>query len=141
MESETLSPIVGNLLIGFLVSGLFVVAWYEWQQIRRFVQRSMLTMGTVVDYATHRSDDSGSYLVPILRYQDQHGRTYETEVGPLEAIRDCAVGVSAPLRYDPIQPSVAKIDSVRGLYTRPLAAAGFGLLFLTVMVLAQLEII
>lgn len=106
--------------IGLLAAG--IVTFFRQRQL---LARSQIAQGTVVELLTTRR--SGEYRVkrtstgftlepkrlfrPVVRFTAPNGRDYEIRAPVASSPARLQIGDPVPIRYDPADPSTARIDS------------------------------
>jgi hypothetical protein len=112
--------------IGLLVWGL-VLARNSWD----FARNGVAVTGTVVSQEAH-SDDDGTTYSPVVEFNVNGGR-YEFTSGNSSSPPAYRVGQSVPVRYDPVNPQRAQIDTLWENWLAPAALAGGALLMAVIV--------
>ena len=134
------------LLIGLALLGFAATKTYE---TRAFLDRAVQVQGQVVRMDSHRSYDddgrpAGTLYTAIVEYTDKAGARHEVRERISKGNPTRAIGDQVPVLYDPDDPAEARIDDYMGregadlwLTLLGLFFAGFGVLYLTLLILGQ----
>lgn len=100
---------------GLIGLALLIGAVYLHLDTREFLSSATKTQGSVIDFATHRSDGTTMYA-PVVSYQARDGKTYEYISNTSSSSRSYDIGEQVGIFYLQDNPQDAKIDSFFQLY-------------------------
>lgn len=116
-----------TIALGFGILGLFLLlaGIISYANTRAFIDRSVITTGTVVDMSTEWDEDHDRVYYPIIEFETATGRrvSFKSNVG--SGSPDEGMGEPVPVRYDPADPKNAGVNTFLGLW--------FGSIFLAII--------
>ncbi|MFN4147700.1 MAG: DUF3592 domain-containing protein [Runella sp.] len=118
----------------FILLGLIflVIAWFIYQNQREFLTTAKTAEGVVKQLMFSSSRKSRGTYHPLVEFQTPDGQihSFRSETGSNPAAYE--VGERVEVKYDPRNPSQAKLNSFWDLWGLLAVLAGFGMIFFMV---------
>lgn len=108
---------------GFLVSALRI-----WLARRKFLATAQPAAGTVIE-ARVRGVGRNAESVPFFEFRTAAGEVRRAESLMGSGFQGFGAGQTIPVRYDPVNPDRAEVDTFAVLWGLALLRAGYALLF------------
>lgn len=121
--------IIGPL---FTVVGvvLLIVAYWQYNETKKFIKESTIAKGTVIDLILDRSSSSSSGVYyPVIRFKTESGEIIEIKSDTGSNPPSHKKGAHVQVRYISNNPYRAKIDSFFSIWFFCIISAGMGIGF------------
>jgi hypothetical protein len=128
IKSEAGMFLLVGLCVGVLAFALLVGAVWTFFSQRRKMESRVLAVGTVVELATQVTANARATIIcPIVEFTAPSGEKirFTSDFGTLPASHK--IGQSVNVRYDPLNPQQAEIDSAMNIWLTPLILIFMGI--------------
>jgi len=129
-----MGKLVWVFAIVFTLAGLGMLVGSGWTlgSTLKFRKEATITEGTVVDFATSRSDKGKTMYSPVVEYRDLSGTSRQVTGSGSSSSPGYDRGDKVPVRFMPENPEKARIDSFMENWFAPLILGGMGIIFFAI---------
>lgn len=119
------------IALGFGIVGLIllVASIFVYFNTRAFIDRSVITTGTVVDMSAEWDEDHDRVYYPIIEFETATGERASFKSNVSSTTPDDDIGNTVPVRYDPADPDNAGVNTFLALWFATIFLVIIGVVF------------